>query len=216
MSKQSTDIKFTGVTLLVDADDTIENLLEAWVACINKTYGTHVKPCDVTDWDISKFFPNIPKEELFAMIDDEAFWDTVSIKENADIYLAALDQVGFDIYVCTAASRNAIRFLYDKIIAKYLPFISWGQVIVTHKKQLINGDILVDDGVHNLFGGKYKKILMTAPHNKDYDAKTHGMIRVNNWREAYIQTIRCGTKILEKRKRSDLQRAVKKSIKKIT
>ena len=39
------------------------------------------------------------------------------------------------------------------------------------------------DGVHNLEGGDYAKILVTAPHNIDYDAEANGMIRVKDWDE---------------------------------
>ena len=55
---------------------------------------------------------------------------------------------------------------------------------MTRRKQLIRGDVLIDDGIHNLEGGAYKKILFTAPHNRHYDAEAHGMTRVNNWEEA--------------------------------
>jgi 5'(3')-deoxyribonucleotidase len=65
-------------------------------------------------------------------------------------------------------------------------------VIVTSKKQMIRGDVLIDDGVHNLEGGDYVKILMTAPHNRGSDAEKNGMIRVHNWRqvEEVIQKIK--------------------------
>lgn len=56
-------------------------------------------------------------------------------------------------------------------------------MIITANKQMIRGDVLIDDGVHNLEGGSYKKILMTAPHNRNYDAEANGMIRVSNWTE---------------------------------
>ena len=56
-------------------------------------------------------------------------------------------------------------------------------MIITCRKQLINGDVLIDDGIHNLEGGAYKKILMTAPHNANYNAEANGMIRVRNWKE---------------------------------
>ena len=48
---------------------------------------------------------------------------------------------------------------------------------------MIRGDVLIDDGIHNLEGGAYKKIMFTAPHNRNYDAEAHGMIRVDNWEE---------------------------------
>jgi hypothetical protein len=43
---------------------------------------------------------------------------------------------------------------------------------------MIRGDVLIDDGIHNLEGGDYKKILFTAAHNRNYDAEANGMIRV--------------------------------------
>ena len=43
--------------------------------------------------------------------------------------------------------------------------------------------MLIDDGIHNLEGGDYRKILFTAPHNRFYDAEANGMTRVNTWEE---------------------------------
>ena len=71
----------------------------------------------------------------------------------------------------------------DDLLFRRFPFISWDQVIITSRKQLIKGDVLIDDGIHNLEGGDYIKILMTAPHNRDYDAEGNGMIRVHNWKQ---------------------------------
>lgn len=64
--------------------------------------------------------------------------------------------------------------------------LTWSDVIVTANKQIVQGDILIDDGLHNLVGGKYEKILMTAPHNKGFNQEEkYGIHRVNNWEEAY-------------------------------
>jgi 5'(3')-deoxyribonucleotidase len=43
----------------------------------------------------------------------------------------------------------------------------------------------LSDGIHNLLGGKYKKLLMSAPYNKKFNAEENGMVRVNNWVEIY-------------------------------
>jgi 5'(3')-deoxyribonucleotidase len=69
----------------------------------------------------------------------------------------------------------------DDLLFRWFPFITWDQVIITSRKQLIRGDVLIDDGIHNLEGGDYVRILMTAPHNKSYDAEGNGMIRVSSW-----------------------------------
>ena len=38
---------------------------------------------------------------------------------------------------------------------------------------------------HNLEGGNHSEILMTAQHNKKYDAEANGMLRVETWAEVY-------------------------------
>lgn len=48
--------------LLIDADDTIEDLLSAWLKSLNDKYGTNVCNDEITDWDVSKFFPTLTKE----------------------------------------------------------------------------------------------------------------------------------------------------------
>lgn len=44
--------------------------------------------------------------------------------------------------------------------------------------------ILTDaDGIHNLEGADYEKILVSAPYNEYYDAEGNGMHRVHSWNE---------------------------------
>ena len=83
----------------------------------------------------------------------------------------------------TATPYESILEKMSEVLFRYFPFLSWDQVIITSRKQLIRGDVLIDDGIHNLEGGQYKKVLMTAPHNISFDAEAHGMIRVRNWKE---------------------------------
>lgn len=59
------------LTILVDMDDTIENLAEAWVAYLNARHQTSTNLSDITDWDISKAFPALTKEQVY-IPDDEA------------------------------------------------------------------------------------------------------------------------------------------------
>ena len=174
-----------GLTVLVDMDDTIEELLQAWVQCLNERYELNVNPLDITDWDITLFFPSLSKEEVWCPLYEDKFWETVKPKQDAAKYLHTLQDLGFNIFLCTATNHYTIRSKFENIIKRYFPFISWDQVIITPHKQLIDADILVDDGIHNLIGGKYEKILMSAPHNLKYNAEAMGFQRVNNWKEAF-------------------------------
>ena len=56
------------LTILFDADDTVENLSDCWIAMLNERYGTSVTPEDVHGWDISLAFPTLTKEQVFGVL----------------------------------------------------------------------------------------------------------------------------------------------------
>lgn len=180
------------MVVLVDMDDTIENLLEAWCKYLNDKYLLDVSTNDITNWNVASFFPTLTEDEVLEPLRLEDFWLTVRPRTDAMKYIQKIFDDGDEIYIVTASDYRTIKSKFDNIIKRYFPCITWDHMIITSKKQMVVGDVLVDDGVHNLEGGCYAKILMTAPHNKIYDAEANGMIRVVSWEEAYdaIQNLR--------------------------
>ncbi len=171
------------MTILVDMDDTIEQLLQAWVREINKQYDQHLAYEDVLTWDISEVCPELTKEQVMAIPFQPGFWRTVDPVPGAAEALQRLMDAGHEIFIVTATYPESVPEKMNDLLFKYFPFLTWDQVIITRNKQMIRGDVLIDDGIHNLVGGDFVKVLMTAPHNKNYDAEANGMIRVNNWTE---------------------------------
>ena len=43
--------------ILVDADDTIENLVEAWTTALNDRYNRNVNSQEILQWDIKQYYP---------------------------------------------------------------------------------------------------------------------------------------------------------------
>lgn len=171
--------------ILIDMDDTIENLVQAWIATLNQKFGTNVEFDDITSWDISKFFPTIPFSEVYAPLKDNEFWKTIKPKQDAITYIEKLIRDGHQCYILTTTPYCTINEKMESLLFKHFPYLSWDNVIIAANKQMIRGDYLIDDGVHNLLDGEYKKILMTMPHNRDFDAKSNDMTRVNSWEEIY-------------------------------
>ena len=171
------------MTILVDMDDTIEQLLQAWVAGANETYGYDVAYEDITDWNVAKAFPGLTWEQVYAVPMRPGFWDTVSPVPGAAEALRRFMEAGHEVLIVTATPFESVPEKIGGFLFRHFPFLTWDQVIIAGKKQYIKGDVLIDDGVHNLVGGDYVKILMTAPHNRDYDAEANGMIRVHDWAE---------------------------------
>lgn len=174
----------TGKILLVDLDDTIENFCETWVNELNKKYGGNYTLQDVNNWEISNIYPEIPKEEKLELLHHEDFWMKVTPLEGAADYLRLLQEEGFNIFIVTSTDYRNIRYKVEHVLEKHFPFISKHNLITTYCKQLIRGDILVDDYVNNLVGGTYKKILFTAPHNRNTILQ-EDIIRVHDWRTCY-------------------------------
>lgn len=171
------------MTILVDMDETIELLLPAWIECVNEKYGTNVTPEEVTQWEVAAAFPTLTREQVNAIPSLPGFWSTVKPIPGAAESLKRLIDAGHDVYIVTATQFESVPEKISGWLFDHFPFLTEKQVIITCRKQLIRGDVLIDDGVHNLEGGDYIKILMTAPHNRDYDAEANGMIRVSGWAE---------------------------------
>ncbi len=171
------------MTILVDMDDTIEYLLEAWVNGINKKYNRSVTCEEITDWDVSKAYPGLSFEQVYEIPTLPGFWKTVKPIPGAADALQRIMAAGHEVYVVTATPYVSVSEKMSDLLFRCFPFLSWDQLIITSRKQLIRGDVLIDDGVHNLEGGDYIKILMSAPHNRNYNAEANGMIRVCSWPE---------------------------------
>lgn len=164
-------------------DDVLENLSEAWVEYLNNKFGTNVDAESVTDWQIYLFFPELSKDQVYGALAEDALWGTVKPIDGAYDALESLIRDGHQIYVVTTSHYLALATKMEEVLFRYYPFIRWNQVILTSNKQMIRGDVLIDDGIHNLVDGDYIKILMDRPYNRAYDAEAMGMYRVKTWAE---------------------------------
>ncbi len=173
------------LTILVDMDDTIENLTEAWIRYANARFGTDVDPQSVRTWDPSEAFVTVPHRAMYDLVLEEDLYRTVRPIPGAAEALLRLTEQGHRVYIVTNTEYQIARVKMEEVLFRYFPFLTWDQVIFCTKKQMIRGDVLIDDAPQNLLGGDYEKILFSAPHNTDFDAEAHGMTRVRGWDEAY-------------------------------
>lgn len=174
------------LTILVDMDDTIEDLLGAWVTWLNRLYGLNVQKEEITDWDMTMAFPTLSPHEIFNPLEMDTFWKTVRPKSRAPDMLMRLIEDGHQVFIVTSSGYKTIRPKTEQVLLRYFPFLSWDRVIVTSHKDMVRGDVIVDDAPHNLEGDDDRlKILFDAPHNRTYDAYRHGMVRADTWEEVY-------------------------------
>ena len=166
-------------------DDTIENLIPAWLTWLNAKYDLNVSLDDVRSWKLSEVYPTLTSKQIMEPLSKQTFWKTVTPKEDAVIYLKKLIEDGHKVYICTAAWPDSVKYKTEECLFKYFKYLDPKQLIIAHNKQMIKCDIIIDDGIHNLIDHEGIKILFTAPYNSLVDEKQYGFYRVYDWEETY-------------------------------
>lgn len=170
--------------ILFDADDTAEDLVGHWIDVLNQRYGTSVSIEDVNDWDITKAFPTLRKEEVFGVLHEDFFWQWIEPMPDSQRVLQQLHNEGHELFMVTATDYRTCKSKFDRILALF-PFLDVEHIIIAHDKQMVHGDVLIDDGPHNLVNGGYFRILFDRPHNRGLNEKKYGMYRANSWDDVY-------------------------------
>ena len=172
------------LTILIDMDDVLEELGDAWVTELNRTHGTSVLPSDITSWKIADFFPTLTEDEVYQPLHDPKFWSTLVPTQNAQKIVKRLMDDGHTIRIVTASHYNTVAPKIAWLLGAY-PYLRWKDIIIASDKSMICGDVMIDDGVHNLECTHCAKLLFDRYHNHTYKAEENGMIRVKNWDEIY-------------------------------
>lgn len=173
------------LTILVDMDDVLENLVECWVNELNKKCGSFLCEENITDWKIAKFFPSLTNDEIFSPLNTIEFWEKISPMQNAQEILKQLIDDGHTVRVVTASHYATVSAKIKRLLEMY-PYLKWEDVIIASDKSLICGDIMIDDGTHNLeVTSCGLAVLFDRPHNRSYNDEAAGMVRVETWDEIY-------------------------------
>ena len=174
--------EFVPLTILFDADDVAENLLNCWIKLLNERYGTSVAFEDINDWDMTLAFPTLTKQQLFGVLTEDELWRSLEPMPGSQRILQKWYDQGHKLYMVTASDYRTCKVKVERILEMF-PFLDWEHIIFATNKQMVRGDILIDDGVHNLIGGAYHKILFNRPHNRGLDVEKYGIRRAETWDE---------------------------------
>lgn len=155
--------------IVTDMDDVLVDLLSEWLNTLNKNHNLDVRKEDIKEWEMSKAFPTLYSEQLYAPLFTEELWSRVAAKEGSVEGLRELHDRGFTIYVATASHYRTLKSKLELCLFKHFDFLNYNDVIVCYNKQLIDCDYIIDDKIDNLVGHTGITFLMDAPYNKDVD-----------------------------------------------
>ena len=166
-------------TIFIDSDDTLGNCIGEVLKRANAEYGTNYTKEDITEWDLANVFPDKNMRKYF---DEEGFFYSLEPLEGAIEYTKKLSDEGYELMVLTASPINGFK---DKALwlKKYFPHIPEKNLILAWKKEFIKGDIMLDDGVHNISESIcMTPVIFNQPWNEDV---RNNYLRVSSWEEFY-------------------------------
>ena len=164
--------------ILFDMDDVITNFLGFLLAIYNTRMKTDVKIEEFKSWNLT----DTVGPEILNMFKEEGFFSLLPEKrESTSVLKQLIDSKMYDVFIITACT--SARELGEKIewFQRVLPSFDVKRIISCSEKEIIRGDLIVDDKVENLerCAPYMKCILFDMPHNSDCNQ----FIRVDTLRD---------------------------------
>ena len=175
-------------TIALDMDGVLADLHTEWLNRYNRDYGDNLKPSDILSWDIHKYVKVQCGNRIYGYLDDIDLYDNVQPLPGAREITEHLVDAGHTLLVVTMAYHNP-NMIASKVkwLKAHVPAIHKDFFIFCNAKGFIRADMMVDDNPAFLKDFSGDRVLMTAPHNKNYTNAT--MFRVDSLKDvqAYVE-----------------------------
>lgn len=166
--------------ILVDMDGVMADLYDSWLYLIRAELGLDITLEDITHWGAPSEFLGEHARRAYDLFDRPGFFFHLKPIPGAVDAIRTLKAAGHDVVFVTSCFSGHVdkrRWLKEHLTSDF----DARDIIYTHRKGLIHGDVLIDDAEHNLEDFKQESpggiaICFDAPHNKTYPG-----IRASDW-----------------------------------
>ncbi len=134
--------------ILIDMDSILVNLQDSWYAEYNREFNDTLAPENVTDWDVAKFAKE--GDKVFDILGRPGFFRGLPAIPGAIKGVRSLMADGHEVYFLTSAPRLLSYTEKAQWLADHIPEFDLKRLIITYSKAMVRGDILFDDGPHNI------------------------------------------------------------------
>ena len=120
---------------------------------------------------------------IFEYFEDPEFFRSQPVIEGAKEFVSKLSKLT-EVFICTSIDPRFMGIRAERIIKEF-PEIPKENIIMGTRKDKVQVDILLDDGMHNVFKSQAAyPILMRRPWNQN----ATGMLAVNNY-DDFLKTV---------------------------
>ena len=156
----------------IDIDGVLRDMLSTMCKLYNESYGENIQPCDVVDYDVDKVFTKcnevsgISAKRFFFYEFSYDLCRLSDIIESAKEAMDILHDLGYYIIIVSCQKDYNSRQYSLEWLEEHR--IYYDSICFTDRKDLIYGDIIVDDNPDflNMCDEEEEKILIDAPYNR--------------------------------------------------
>ncbi len=173
--------------LLIDMDGVCAKTIEHWLQLYNVKYFDNLVNADIKRWNVHEFVKPACGMAVYHLMEKEGFFAELDPMEGVAEAFDELTALGHDLIIVTAAPRGGRTALYDKVrwAKKHLPNFDTKNMIATHRKDAVIGDLLLDDGGHNIEAFPGRTCVFDQPWNQGVEST----FRVKTWAE-FVETVK--------------------------
>lgn len=162
----------------IDLDNILNNMNHEWINKYNYLNNDNLTIEDIKCWDIHKYVKC--GHHIYTYLDDDLF-NRLQPLPNAVEVTQWLQRKGHELFVVTATHPNNVRVKMEWL-KHHFPHISMDNVIICHRKDLIDVELLIDDAAHNIESFKGYAMVMDQAWNRSLGVSPGvGKFRVYDW-----------------------------------
>lgn len=167
--------------IYVDMDGIITDLLQKWLVAINKKHKTNYTVADVKDWDVGNLDKDRIGHKAYKFITQPMFFYDLEPLPGSQAAVEALQIMGHDVNILTAPASDHCATEKLLWLKKYFPFVNHKNIHITHRKDLLRGDVLIDDRSKNCLefqAANPDALVMAFGYEYNTDLYNHPTIKV--------------------------------------
>ena len=161
----------------IDQDWVLAKLTKKWLEYYNAIFDDNLKAEDLKSWAIKDYVKPEAKNFILKILDIPGFYRDLEVTKDSQRVLKMLQEQGHELFIVTDPFTKMSMQSKHEWLQENFPFIKKENYVFTSRKDLLDLDVLIDDGVHNCESFKGMSLLFDTPYNTEQT----GFFKVKNW-----------------------------------
>jgi 5'(3')-deoxyribonucleotidase len=173
-------------TVLLDMDSTVYDLWDPWLEWYNRHYKDTLQLNCIDRWNWDELAKPECGSKVYSFLHKKGMFSSLNMFPHAAENIRKVHNWGIKQVFCSTIVGQTGAAEKLEAIKRDFPYLGKESlVLVGHDKSLVRGDVLVDDGPHNLEAFKQdgRLTVLADMHGAPYCKFKEADIIMTNWRQ---------------------------------